>query len=100
MTDTPGLDDAIDAADAILWHDGKRPVTPRSDVISEAVVAACKVVTAATREAVAQEIEATRPHVPVSTDPKRRDSVVVRSTLNTAAGVARGAARDGKEQQQ
>lgn len=55
-------------------------------------------VVAATREAVAQEIEAIRSHIPPSTDPKRRDAIVVRSTLNTAARVARGVPEDGKEQ--
>jgi len=44
---------------------------------------------AKTAHGIAAGIEAVRPHIPVSTHPKRRESIIIRSTLNRAARLAR-----------
>ena len=99
----PGIDDAFDAADAILWPEGRNAASdgPGSKLISDALVAACKVVAAATREAVAQEIGTAIPasarYMP------RKMWVGMCDAYRHAAEIARGPRRvpvDGKEQQQ
>ncbi len=69
--DETGSAEAWDLADAILVSDLIKAV--RREVAEEIVAA----------------IEDRRPHIPVSTDSKRRERVVERSTLNRAARIAR-----------